>query len=98
LTKARRVDDETVEAINFIDPVDNVLLHALQDPRVNIAVSAVANLLAPLEQLSPGRLSRQLRRSRDIGVTAMNTSPASRVKSASGSAGKATVSIIAGRR
>jgi hypothetical protein len=68
LTKPRRVDDKTVRGINFFDPVDNALLHALQDPRVNIAGIRRADLLAPLEQLSPGRLSRQLRRLRDIGV------------------------------
>jgi len=28
-----------VKGINFFDPVDSALLHALQDPRVNIAVS-----------------------------------------------------------
>jgi len=68
LTKPRRVDDKTVKGINFFDPVDNALLHALQDPRVNIAGIRRADLLAPLEQLSPARLSRQLRRLRDIGV------------------------------
>jgi len=44
------------------------LLHALQDPRVNIAGIRRADLLALLKQLSPARLSRQLRRLRDIGV------------------------------
>ena len=28
---------ETVKGSNFFDPVGNALLHALQDPRVNIA-------------------------------------------------------------
>jgi DNA-binding HxlR family transcriptional regulator len=40
----------------------------LQDPRVNIAGTRRADLLALIEQLSPARLSRQLRRLRDIGV------------------------------
>jgi hypothetical protein len=68
LTKPRRVEDKTVKGINFFDPVDNAMLHALQDPRVNIAGIRRADLLALVEQLSPARLSRQLRRLRDIGV------------------------------
>jgi hypothetical protein len=68
LTKPRQVDDKTVKGINFFDPTDNALLHALQDPRVNIAGIRRADLLALVEQLSPAQLSRQLRRLRDIGV------------------------------
>jgi hypothetical protein len=68
LTKPRKVEDKTVKGINFFDPLDNALLHALQDPRVNIAGIRRADLLALVEQLSPARLSRQLRRLRDIGV------------------------------
>jgi len=68
LTKPRKVEDKTVKGINFFDPVDNALLHALQDPRVNIAGIRRADLLELVEQLSPARLSRQLRRLRDIGV------------------------------
>jgi hypothetical protein len=29
------VDDRTVKGINVFDPVDDALLHALQDPLVN---------------------------------------------------------------
>jgi hypothetical protein len=68
LTKPRKVENKTVKGINFFDPLDNALLHALQDPRVNIAGIRRADLLALVEQLSPARLSRQLRRLRDIGV------------------------------
>jgi hypothetical protein len=68
LTKPRKVEDKTVKGINFFDPIDNALLRALQDPRVNIAGIRRADLLALVEQLSPARLSRQLRRLRDIGV------------------------------
>jgi hypothetical protein len=68
LTRPRTVDDKTVKGINFFDPVDNALLHALQDPRVNIAGVRRGDLMPLLEQLSPDRLSRQLRRLRDIGV------------------------------
>jgi DNA-binding HxlR family transcriptional regulator len=64
----RRVAEKTVKGINFFDPLDNALLHALQDPRVNIAGIRRADLLALVEQLSPARLSRQLRRLRDIGL------------------------------
>jgi hypothetical protein len=68
LTRPRTVDDKTIKGINFFDPTDNALLHALQDPRVNIAGIRRGDLLPLLEQLSPDRLSRQLRRLRDIGV------------------------------
>jgi hypothetical protein len=68
LTRPRRVEEKTVKGINFFDPLDNALLRALQDPRVNIAGIRRAELLPLLNQLSPDRLSRQLRRLRDIGV------------------------------
>src|SRR5450631_2214732 len=68
LTRPRKVDDKTVKGINFFDPVDNALLNALQDPRVNIAGIRRGDLIPMLDQLSPSRLSRQLRRMRDIGV------------------------------
>src|SRR5271165_5343539 len=68
LTQPRRVADKTVRGINFFDPVDNALLHALQDPRVNIAGIRRADLLPLLDHISMPRLSRQLRRLHDIGV------------------------------
>ena len=68
LTRPRKVDDKTVKGINFFDPIDNALLRALQDPRVNIAGVRRADFLPLLDRLSPDRLSRQLRRLRDIGV------------------------------
>jgi hypothetical protein len=68
LTKPRKVEDKTVKGINFFDPVDNAPLHALQNPRVNIAGIRRAGLLALFDHISPARLSRQLRRLRDIGV------------------------------
>lgn len=37
LTKPREVGGKTVQGINFFAPVENALLHALQNPRVNIA-------------------------------------------------------------
>ena len=68
LTKPRTVEQKTLKGINFFDPVDNALLHALQNPRVNIAGIRRADLLPLLDQLSRDRLSRQLRRLRDLGV------------------------------
>jgi DNA-binding MarR family transcriptional regulator len=68
LTKPHKVEEKTVKGINFFEPGDATLLHALQDPRVNIAGIRRADLLAELEMLSPNRLSRQLRRLLDLGV------------------------------
>jgi hypothetical protein len=68
LTKPRDVDGRTVKGINFFEPGDSALLHALQDPRVNIAGIRRGDLLPALEMFSPTRLSRQLRRLLDIGV------------------------------
>jgi hypothetical protein len=68
LTKPRKIDEKTVKGINFFEPGDSALLHALQNPRVNIAGVRRADLLAELEMFSPNRLSRQLRRLLDIGV------------------------------
>src|SRR5271167_886259 len=68
LTKPRDVDGKTVKGINFFEPGDTALLEALQNPRVNIAGIRRADLLPDLGMFSPGRLSRQLRRLRDIGV------------------------------
>jgi hypothetical protein len=69
LTKPRDVDDKTVNGINFFAPGDKALLHALQDPKVNIAGIRRADLLPGLGMFSPTRLSRQLRRLLDLGVT-----------------------------
>ena len=68
LTKPRSVDGKSVKGINFFDPTDNALLHALQNPRVNIAGIRRAYLGPLLGALSAARISRQLRRLRDIGA------------------------------
>ena len=68
LTKPRKIEEKTVKGINFFEPGDSALLHALQNPRVNIAGVRRADLLPELEMFSPNRLSRQLRRLLDIGV------------------------------
>ena len=68
LTRRRHVAGKTVKGINSFGPVDNAPLQALQDPRVNIAGIRRAGLLPRLDHISPARLSRQLRRLRDVGV------------------------------
>jgi hypothetical protein len=68
LTKPREVDGKTIKGINFFEPGDSALLHALQNPKVNIAGIRRAELLPNVEMFSPDRLSRQLRRLLDIGV------------------------------
>jgi hypothetical protein len=68
LTKPRKIEEKTVKGLNFFEPGDSALLHALQNPRVNIAGIRRADLLPELEMFSPNRLSRQLRRLLDLGV------------------------------
>src|SRR5271169_1105152 len=68
LTQPRDVNGKTVKGVNFFEPADSALLHALQNPRVNIAGVRRADLLPDLGMFSPTRLSRQLRRLLDIGV------------------------------
>ena len=68
VTKPRAVDGKTVKGINFFAPDEKALLRALQDPRVNIAGVRRGDLMAVLDRFSPHKLSRQLRRLRDIGV------------------------------
>jgi hypothetical protein len=68
VTRPRDVDGKTVKGINFFERGDSALLHALQDPRANIAGVRRADLLPCLGMFSPNRLSRQLRRLLDIGV------------------------------
>jgi hypothetical protein len=68
LTKPRVVDGSTVKGVNFFDPGDAALIHALQNPKVNIAGIRRADLLPNLGMFSPDRLSRHLRRLRDLGV------------------------------
>src|SRR5258708_2522195 len=51
LTKPRTVEQKTLKGINFFDPVDNALLHALKNPRVNIAGIRRAD---PLDRIARG--------------------------------------------
>ena len=48
LTRPREVDGKTVQGINFFAPADKALLHALQNPRVNIAGIRRSQLLPHL--------------------------------------------------
>ena len=67
LTKPRTVEQKTLkESTSLTRSI--ALLHALQNPRVNIAGIRRADLLPLLDQLFPDRLSRQLRRLRHLGV------------------------------
>jgi hypothetical protein len=68
LTKPRKAEEKTVKAVNFFEPGDRALLHALQNPRVNIAAIRRGALLPELKMFSPNRLSRHLRRLLDLGV------------------------------
>lgn len=68
VTKPRIVGEKTVKGINFFEAGDAALLHALQNPKVNIAGIRRGDLLPELEMFSPNRLSRHLRRLLDIGV------------------------------
>ncbi|GEM_PF-6356706 len=68
VTKPRMVGEKTVKGINFFEAGDNALLHALQDPKVDIAGIRQGDLLPVLSMFSPDRLSRQLRRLLDLGV------------------------------
>jgi hypothetical protein len=68
LTRPREVAGKTVKGLNFFEPGEKALLKALQDPRVNIKGIRRGDLLPDLAMLSPGRLSRQLRWLRELGV------------------------------
>jgi len=68
LTKPRRVEGKRVKGVNFFAPEDKALLHALQDPRVNLVGIRRGELLPVLEMFSPSALSRQLRRLLDLRV------------------------------
>lgn len=68
VTRRHEVDGRTVKGINFFEPGNNALLHALQNLRVNIAGIRWGVLLPELGMFSPSRLSRQLRWLLEIGV------------------------------
>ena len=68
LTKQREIQGRTVKGLNFFASDEQTLLHAIQDPRGNIAGFRRGDLIADLAMFLPTRLSRQLRRLLDLGV------------------------------
>ena len=68
LTKPREVQGRTVKGLNFFAPDEQALLHAIQDPKGNIAGFRRGDLMTDLARFSLTRLSRQLRRLLDLGV------------------------------
>lgn len=68
LTKPREFEGRTVKGLNFFAPDEQALLHAIQNPKGNIAGFRRGDLLDDLTMFSPTQLSRQLRRLLDIGV------------------------------
>ena len=56
LTKPRDVEGKTVKGINFFDAIDNALLTALQNPRINIAGLRRADLVPIMDGLSASQL------------------------------------------
>ena len=68
VTGPHMVGEKTVKGVNFFEPGDVALLHALQNPRVNICGIRRGELLPELAMFSPTRLSRHLRRLLDLGV------------------------------
>ena len=51
-----------MEGVNFFAPDEQTSLHAIRNPKGNIAGFRRGDLLADLTMFSPTRLSRQLRR------------------------------------
>jgi hypothetical protein len=69
LTKPREVDGTTVKDINFFEPGDRALLHALQNAGVNSAGIRRADPLPDLATFTLSQLSRQLRRCWTSGLS-----------------------------
>lgn len=68
LTRPTQVGGRSVKGINFFAPDEQELLHAIWNPKRNIAGFRRGDLLHSLTMFTPTRLSRQLRRLLDIGV------------------------------
>jgi hypothetical protein len=60
--------DRSFKGLNFFDRCDQALMRAVQCPAFNIHGLARGDLLLLLPDLSPARLSRQLRRLRVLGL------------------------------
>ena len=57
VTRPPVVDGKTVKGIGFFDPTGKALLHALRNPRVNIAGIRRGDLIPVLDQLIPAALN-----------------------------------------
>jgi hypothetical protein len=68
LTEPKPDGDRRFKGLNFFDRHDQSLLRAVQRPEFNIHGVARCDLMELLPELSPSRLSRQLRRLRVLGV------------------------------
>jgi hypothetical protein len=68
LTQTRRIADKTIKGVNFFDPLERALLHAIHRPAFNIAGLRRADLLPWLEPLSPATITRRLSRLRQLGL------------------------------
>jgi hypothetical protein len=68
LSQPRPDGDRSFKGVNFFDRNDEALLRAVQRPQFNIHGLARRDLAQLLPDLSPSRLSRQLRRLRVLGL------------------------------
>ena len=68
ITQAKPDGNRSFKGLNFFDPKDHALLRAVQRPEFNIHGLARCDLGRLLADISPARLSRQLRRLRVLGL------------------------------
>ncbi len=68
LTQTKPDGDRSFKGVNFFDRNDEALLRAVQRPEFNIHGLARRDLMQLLPDLSPSKMSRQLRRLRVFGL------------------------------
>jgi hypothetical protein len=68
VTRPRKAGGKTIKGVDFFNPTERTLLHALQNPKFNIAGVRRADLAPLLNEISPSALSRQIRRFRHPGL------------------------------
>lgn len=68
LTQPRRAQGRTIKGLNFFDPIEHALLHALQRPGFNIAGVRRADLAPILAACAPATITRHLARLRGLGI------------------------------
>jgi hypothetical protein len=66
--KPRTVKANAIKGINFFNPIERTLLHALQNPRFTIAGVRRADLQPLLQTVTPSKLSRHIKRLRLLGL------------------------------